>query len=134
MALVVAAVAVAIFRTAAAPLLDEAQGLWPIVSGTLNVGGLGTLVFLFASDRILTRGQSDRRIADLVRYHEAVVEGMTARYDELRQSRDYHAKATDVQRERADAMSQRLAEVAIEAAALGGATVAAAEEVARDER
>lgn len=83
---------------------DAGFDLSSIVSG----GGLVTMVVLFATDRILTKGQHERRVADLVAHHESELKDKDDRYDEMREARDLNAASRDLERERADKVFDQL--------------------------
>lgn len=54
-----------------------------VVSAVGNVGGLGTLVFLFSTDRIRTRGQVDKLVEMITLAHDKLVAGTIAAHDKL---------------------------------------------------
>lgn len=136
------------------PFVSELQQWLGVVSPVANVGGLSILVFALLTDRLLTRAQSARAVAAAVAAHEAEVANLkayhaqalsdlrehhaavratdAARFEDMKTSRDYHAAAHDVDRARADGLSRELSTLAIEAAALAGQTVDAAEQAARE--
>lgn len=98
----------------------------------LNAGGLSALVILFATDRIMTKGQHERRVADSQKAHDAIVENLQtahaaalaeltahyvtlsgvkdAAYAELKESRDYYRAARLEEKDRADKVTTQLAE------------------------
>lgn len=97
----------------------------------INGGGLLALAGLFASDRILTKGQHERRMADrkesydlltkaltdshsaaiaeLAKHHAVVLAEKEARYTELEKSRDYYRDGRIEERDRADKVTDQLA-------------------------
>lgn len=96
--------------------------------------GLGVLAVLFATDRVITKGGHERRVADinaahekivaaaetthaaaiaeLVKHHEELVKVKDGAYAELKESRDYYRAARIEERDRADKVTDQLAEVA----------------------
>lgn len=96
----------------------------------LNGGGLVFLATLFATDRILTKGQHERRMADLTKAFDKLTEALTAshaasiaeitkhhaailvekeaRYTELQQSRDTYLAGQEQERLRADKLAHEL--------------------------
>lgn len=63
---------------------DPTDALWAYLGSSLPAGavlngfGLGVLTFLFARDLILTRGQHQRRVADIEKAHGLEVEALKA--------------------------------------------------------
>lgn len=93
------------------------------VDGVFSALGLGALAVLFATDRILTKGQHERRVADLVKHYDKVIADSSAhhqeviadkndRYAELKESRDYWRGASIKDKERADQAVGVVADVA----------------------
>lgn len=93
------------------------------VSTLINGLGIGALTVLFATDRVLTKGQHLRRIADLVaahdaelrardEYHATILTIKGQAYAELVTSRDYYREARIEERSRAEKVTDQLAEVA----------------------
>jgi hypothetical protein len=80
----------------------------------INGLGLGALAALFATDRILTKGQHERRVADIVRGHELILVEKDKALAEMRDSRDYYRQARVEEKERADVTTSKLAEVVAE--------------------
>lgn len=98
----------------------------------LQLGGLTLLAFLFATGRILTKGQHEQRVADLVKYADAEKEASDAnhtrelqqmaahhlevmgekdrRFDGMKESRDAWRDTARVQTERADQATMQLLE------------------------
>lgn len=89
---------------------DQSGDLWSwfyenvTVQGFLNITGLTLLVVLFSRDLILTKGQHERRVADLMKAHEEAMQAKDDRYadmvkakdesySEMRASRDYYRDA-----------------------------------------
>jgi hypothetical protein len=70
------------------------MNVWEWVTTTLGAGelfttlGVGTLAVLFATDRILTRGQAERRTADLKEHHARELAEKDARLADAHSSRD----------------------------------------------
>lgn len=82
-------------------------------------GGLAvTLIILFATDRILTRGQHQRRVNDIVTNHDKLIAEKDLRYQEMKESRDYYREARVTERDRADKVTEKLGEVVTEYAEL----------------
>ena len=102
------------------------------VTGIISGGGLLTLTTLTLTDRLVTKGRllrdlaaADKAHADLTQaadrahaaelanletYHNALLAERDRRYAELEQSRDYYRDAHDTQRDRADKVTEQLAE------------------------
>jgi len=97
----------------------------------INALGLGALAALFASDRIITRGQHARRVADIEAAHRAVMVERDARYQELKESRNYYREARIVERDRADKVTDQLAE-ALELARLNTQLLQSLNEATRE--
>ena len=74
--------------------------------------GLGVLSVLFATNRILTIGQHRSRTADLQEHHTRELAEKDARINDIRESRDGYKEATRVERERADAATASVGELA----------------------
>jgi hypothetical protein len=72
------------------------------VDNMLTAAGLGSLALLFAADRILTKGQHLRRVADLIAHHERERAALEQRTADALESRDGWKEAARVERERAD--------------------------------
>lgn len=103
--------------------------LWEWFASTASVSdlvtalGLGALAILFSTDRIITKGAHERRVADLQKHHERELTEKDAaherervawasRYDELKESRDGYKEATKEERARADRATDALTRVA----------------------
>lgn len=82
--------------------------LWDWFTGTASVDsaltalGLGALAILFATDRIITKGQHLRRVQDLVAHHERERAAEAARLADVVESRNGWKEAARLERERAD--------------------------------
>lgn len=87
--------------------------------------GLGALALLFATDRILTKGQHERRVADILSAHTTLLEEVSA-------SRAYYREAHETEKGRADALARQLAELAVEASRSASATMTALEDAVRE--
>lgn len=109
-----------------------AGGLIPTAGAVGNAVGFALLAFLFANDRILTRGQHDRRTADKQAAHDLIVGNLKeahasalselglhfvtlsgvkdVAYSEVKESRDYYRAARLEERDRADKVTDQLAE------------------------
>ena len=92
------------------------------VEGLMQAGGLITLAMLFATGRIITLGQHESRILDLKAHHEKemsiLAEGhklllseKEARYRETEEQRDQYREAAEIQKERADKLTDQVSEV-----------------------
>lgn len=92
------------------------------VNAILNGLGLGALAFLFATDRILTKGQHERRVADLKTAHDRRVADIEkandSRVSDLRDARDALSSALGHERDRADEATAATAAIAKENGAL----------------
>lgn len=103
--------------------------IWSWLSASLPAGavvnglGVGALAVLFASDRVLTKGQHLRRVADITtanslaiaelgKHYEELAASKDEAYRELKESRDYYRDARIEERNRADKVTDQLAEVA----------------------
>lgn len=103
------------------------MSVWEWISTTTTIDsifstlGLGALAVLFATNRILTRGQHETRIADLKAHHErelkqkdatynAMKEADATAYSEMRASRDYYRGARFEEKARADRATEQLLE------------------------
>lgn len=112
--------------------------VWAYLSATIPAGalinglGLGAMAILFATDRILTKGQHLRRVADLVsayakaetamllahaneltardRYHSAILAEKEKALGLVVESRDGYKIATEKERDRADRATTALGE------------------------
>lgn len=119
---------------------SPALGLWEWFSTTTTVDnlittlGVATLAILFARDRIITRGQHDRRISDLVTNqekamkdlkdhharelaekdasHERERDSWSLRYDDQKLALQAQREATREERERADSATVALGQIA----------------------
>lgn len=94
--------------------------------------GLGALAVLFATDRILTRGQHERRVADLVAGFEKLLAVAAERLTDMTASRDYYREAKKLEAARADKLASQLADLAVEASKTAGGMMTALEEAARE--
>lgn len=85
--------------------------------------GLLSLAVLFASDRIITKGQHLRRVDDLKAAQTAEIAALKAHhaelvvekddhYEEMKGSRDYYRQARLEERDRAETVTDALAELA----------------------
>lgn len=83
--------------------------------------GIGTFLILFATNRILTLGQHNSRIAELKDHHtrelaqkdsayEAMVLAKDTAYDEMKESRNYYRGARLEEKNRADKATEQLVE------------------------
>jgi hypothetical protein len=120
--------------------IAPATDLWDYLANTLPAGalinglGLGALAILFATDRVLTKGQHLRRVADLTaanelaltvseaarvrelaerdRFHNAILEEKDRAFAIVERSRDGYKEATALERARADRATEALSEFA----------------------
>lgn len=103
--------------------------LWEWFASTASVSdlvtalGLGTLAILFSSDRIITKGQHERRVADLQKHHERELTEKDAaherervawasRNEDLKETMEGYKVATREERARADRATEALTRVA----------------------
>ena len=135
------------------------MNFWSYLTDTLPAGGVisgvgvGAFVVAILTDRLMTKGQHTRRVADiiaardrivenlkdahagivteLVKHHAELIEVKDAAYGELKQSRDYYREARLEERDRADKVTDQLAEVA-ELAKLTTHLLSSFNEVAKD--
>jgi hypothetical protein len=102
------------------------------VEGTLNIAGLVLLVVLFSRDLILTRGQHQRRVADMETAHGKLLAEInrahaaelaaekqryadmfaekSERYSEMRDSRDYYRDARLAEQTKVQTLTSELVE------------------------
>lgn len=112
------------------------SGLWDWVSGTLSVSdiiqgsGLALIVVLFATRRILTIADHRARIDDQEKYHAAILREKDARYDEMKESRDFWQEAHDEQSARADKAETAIRELGVEYAQLSNHLLGSIEQAA----
>lgn len=116
-----------------------------VASPIFNAGGGLTITALFAFDRILTRGQHLRRMADKDAAHGAEVAELQRHFDELTAvkdraygelegSRDYYRNARIEERTRAEKVTDQLAITTEAATRLAHELVAAYETVEKGAR
>lgn len=118
---------------AAAASFDATSFFGPVTLQDLGQAlGLGALVFLFATDRILTKGQHERRVADIVGGHDKLIAIVSERLGEVTTSRNYYREALQEEKTRADALAKHLAELGVEASQAAATTMTALEEAARE--
>lgn len=121
---------------------------WQALIGILGALGLSPAPWILglATGRIQFAGPAqavfDARVADLkaqhadavaalTTYHNTVLEGQAARYAELKESRDYYRTARVEERDRADKVTDQLAEVA-ELARLAVHAIESLDEASKD--
>lgn len=91
------------------------------VDSIIQAAGVVTLAVLFARDLIMTKGQHERRVADLVQHHgkemklsetshELVLVEKDRAYNEMRESRDYYRGAHKTAEDRANQATEELRE------------------------
>lgn len=72
-----------------------------------NTAGLGLLVVLFARDLILTKAQHERRVADMVKAHEAELKAKDDRYtDMMAERRDRYSEMKESRNHYRDAYNE----------------------------
>jgi hypothetical protein len=85
-------VAALLVRAATSPTQPEDLWQWfsenVTVQGSLNIAGLTLLVILFSRDLILTKGQHERRVADLNTSHAAELKAKDDRYNDVVAEKD----------------------------------------------
>lgn len=97
-------------------ILDNAT-----IQGTINIAGLSLLVILFSRDLILTKGQHERRVADLNKSHAAELQAKDDRYNdmiaekieryvEMKESRNYYREARSNEQDRSRTLTDQLVE------------------------
>lgn len=95
------------------------MNLWEWFTATASVDslvtalGLGSLAILFATDRIITKGQHARRVEDLVSHHNRERTDKDGRITDIRSSRESWKEAARVERERADKATDSVGEMAV---------------------
>lgn len=111
-------------------------GFWDWVGGTLSVSdvisgsGLALIVGLFATRKILTIADHRSRVADLERFHTAQLAEKDARFDEMRDSRNFWRDAHNEQRTRAEKAEDGVREFADEYAKLSNHLLGSIEQAA----
>ncbi|MBT2502967.1 hypothetical protein [Curtobacterium sp. ISL-83] len=133
------------YLASAAPSLSP--DFWGWLSGTLSVSdvisgsGLAFIVGLFATRKILTIADHRARVADLEKYYGALLKekddsatalaaAKDARYDEMRESRNYWREAHNEQRTRAEKAEDGVREFADEYAKLSNHLLGSIEQAA----
>lgn len=81
------------------------------VDSVLTTLGLGALAVLFATNRILTRGQHLDRIADLKEHHARELQAAADRLEAVDESRKEWRTAAQTERTRADEATGTAAEL-----------------------
>lgn len=121
--------------------------------GAVSAVGVGAFVAAILTDRLMTSGSHKRRVADIVAAHDLVVANLQSAhahaiaelvahhatlsgvkdnaYSELKESRDYYREARLEERDRADKVTDQLAEVA-ELARLTTHLLSSFDEAAKD--
>ena len=91
---------------------------WEWFTGTATVDsllttlGLGVLAVLFATDRVITKGQHERRTADLVAHHARELAEKDSRLAAVDESRREWKAAAEAERVRAEQATASLGNVA----------------------
>lgn len=91
------------------------------VQGTLNIAGLSLLVILFSRDMILTKGQHERRVKDILANHDAVLLAKderyadmmaekTDRYGEMKESRNFYREGLATEQVKSQVLTEQLVE------------------------
>lgn len=119
------------------------------IQGILNITGLSLVVILFSRDLILTKGQHERRVGDIVKSYDAQLQAKDDRYNdmlrekgerysEMRESRDTYRDGSvaleDRNRELTDAVVDGNKALAVGFQALQSLEVIAQEEGGRNGR
>lgn len=81
------------------------------VDTLLTTLGLGAIAILFATDRIITKGQHLRRVQDIVEYHSRELLGKDERISDSREVSKNSEAAARIERERADKGWDALGEI-----------------------
>lgn len=87
--------------------------------------GAGTIVTMFVTDKLVTKGQHERRIKDLTtqheneikdlnKYHELALAEKDTRTQDFKESRDYYREAMENERTRADTASDLFEDMSVE--------------------
>lgn len=111
-------------------------GWWEWLSGSLSVSdiisgsGLAFIVGLFATRKIITIGDHRARVADLEKFYEARLTEKDARYEELRESKNYWREAHNDQRARAEKAEDGVRELGVEYAQLSNHLLGSIEQAA----
>lgn len=79
--------------------------------GVLSGVGVGAFVTAILTDRLFTRGQHLRRVADLNEHHARELAEKDARIADIRESRDGYKEAARIERERADKATDSVGEM-----------------------
>lgn len=136
------------FGLAVAIALANPDDFWSYLTDSLPAGGIvsgvgvGAFVVAILTDRLMTKGSHLRRVADIDKAHDlALAESerhyielaaqKDAAYAELKESRNGYRDATKTERERADKVTDQLAEVA-ELAKLSTHLLKSLDEAAKD--
>lgn len=90
------------------------------VDSMLSTLGLGALAVLFATNRIITKGQHESRITDLKEHHARELAAADKRLEAVDESRREWRAAAGTERERADTATSTANELGSE---LGGLAV-----------
>ena len=102
--------------------------------------GAGTIVVLFVTDRLLTKGQHERRIKDLNTQHDNEIKNLNHfhelelaekdhRTQDFKESRDYYREAMETERARADSSTDQLQDISGELTRLSNHLVSTFKEV-----
>jgi len=103
--------------------------------------GAGTIIVLFVTDRLLTKGQHERRITDLNKSHDDAIKNLNKYHDleliekdkrteDFKESRDYYREAWETERTRADNAVDQAQDVSLELAKLSDHLTSTFKEVA----
>lgn len=112
---------------AVAPIASPAD-FWTYLTNTLPAGGVvsgvgvGAFVVAILTDRLLTKGSHLRRVADIdtahdlarcemARHYDELARAKDEAYRELKESRDAYRTASQVERLRADKVTDSLVEI-----------------------
>lgn len=100
---------------------NRAMDLWEWITTTTPASsvfttfGLGVLAVLFATDRILTKGQHTRRAADLVAFHERELIEKDQRIADMKESRNGWREVALREREIRETVTKALVESSTDA-------------------
>lgn len=103
------------------------------VDQLLNTFGLGALAVLFATNRIITKGQHEARIADLKAFHARELEAADKRLEATDESRKEWKAAASAERDRADVATAKANELGTELGGLAVNLLASIDETVKDE-
>lgn len=103
------------------------------IGDILNTLGLGALAVLFATNRIITKGQHEARIADLKEHHARELTAADKRLEATDESRKEWRHAAGAERERADIATAKANELGSELGGLAVNLLASIDETVKSE-